>query len=42
MDKLALMAPLKLPDEDSIQLLINGISSTAIKATVALLRNKFF
>jgi len=27
MDKLALMAPLKLPNEDSIQLLINGISS---------------
>jgi len=38
MDKLALMAPLKLPDEDSIQLLINGISSLAIKATAALLR----
>jgi len=35
MDKLA---PLKLPDEDSIQLLINGISSVAIKATVASLK----
>jgi len=38
MDKLALMAPLKLPDEDSIQLLINGISSTAIKAAAATLK----
>jgi len=38
MDKLILMAPLKLPDEDSIQLLINRISSVAIKATAASLR----
>jgi len=35
MDK-ALLAP--LPDEDSIQLLINGISSLAIKATAASLK----
>jgi len=37
-NKLALMALLKLPDEDSIQLLINGISSVAIKATAVSLR----
>jgi len=37
MDKLALLAPLRLQDEDSIQLLINGISSVAIKATAASL-----
>jgi len=38
MDKLALLAPLRLQDEDSIQLLINGISSVAIKATAASLK----
>jgi len=38
MDKLALMMLLKLPDEDSIQLLINGISNVAIKVTAASLR----
>jgi len=38
MDKLSLLAPLKLPDEDSIQLLINGISSVTIKATAASLK----
>jgi len=38
MDKLALIAPLKLPDEDSIQLLINRISSIAIKAAVTILK----
>jgi len=37
MDKLALLAPLRLQDEDSIQLLINGISSIAIKAAAATL-----
>jgi len=35
MDKLALLASLRLQDEDSIQLLINGISSIAIKAAAA-------
>jgi len=38
MDKLALMVPLKLPDKDSIQLLINGISSLAIKGTAVSLK----
>jgi len=38
MDKLALMAPLKISEKNSIQLLINGISSLAIKVTVASLR----
>jgi len=37
MDKLALLAPLKLQDKDSIQLLINGISSMVIKAIAAIL-----
>jgi len=37
MDKLALLAPLRLQDEDSIQLLINGISSIVIKAAAATL-----
>jgi len=37
MNKLALMAPLKLSDEDSIQLLINRISSIAIRAAAAIL-----
>jgi len=37
MDKLALMAPLKLPNKNSIQLLTNGISSIAIKAAAATL-----
>jgi len=36
MNKLALLASLKLPDEDNIQL-INGLSSLAIKATAASL-----
>jgi len=38
MNKLALMAPLKLLEEDNIQLLINGISSVAIKGTAAFLK----
>jgi len=42
MDKLTLMTPLKLPEEDSIQLLINGISSVAIKATAVSLRINSF
>jgi len=37
MNKLALLASLRLQDEDSIQLLINGISSIAIKAAAATL-----
>lgn len=35
MDKLALMRNLKLSDEDSIQLLIKGIGSFALRATAA-------
>lgn len=38
MDKLALMRNLKLSDEDSIQLLIKGIGSFALRATAASLR----
>lgn len=35
MDKLALIQRLKLPDEDAILLLINGISNLAMRATAA-------
>jgi len=37
-DKLALIAFLKLPEEDSNGLLINGISNLAIETTAASLR----
>lgn len=38
MDKLALMKSLKLSDEDSIQLLIKGIGSFALRKAAATLR----
>ncbi|CAL1672060.1 unnamed protein product [Lasius platythorax] len=38
MDKIALMQPLKLSDEDSIHFLVNGISSLAIRGLAASLR----
>lgn len=38
MDKLVLMRSLKLSDEDSIQLLITGIGSFALRTTVATLK----
>ncbi|CAL1671696.1 unnamed protein product [Lasius platythorax] len=38
MDKIALMQPLKLSDEDSIHFLVNEISSLAIRGLVASLR----
>lgn len=40
MDKMALMQPLKLKDEDAIQMLNNGIANTGIRATAMLLRLK--
>lgn len=40
MDKLALMRSLKLTDEDSIQLLITGIGSFALRTTAAALKTK--
>ncbi|KMQ85523.1 hypothetical protein RF55_15869 [Lasius niger] len=38
MDKIALMQPLKLSNEDAIQLLTNGISSLAIRGIAASLK----
>lgn len=38
LEKLALMHLLNLPSEESIHLLINGISSRALRATAASLR----
>ncbi|KMQ86352.1 retrovirus-like pol polyprotein, partial [Lasius niger] len=38
MDKLALMKNLRLPDQESIHLLINGIASKALRGTAATLR----
>ncbi|CAL1672453.1 unnamed protein product [Lasius platythorax] len=38
MDKLALMKNLRLPDQESIHLLINGIASKALRGTAAALR----
>ncbi|CAL1671941.1 unnamed protein product [Lasius platythorax] len=38
MNKIVLMQPLKLPDDDAIQLLTNGISSLAIRGVAASLK----